>query len=765
MDSRKAGLWKGRLCDDGILAETYNYFWLVLDGIASGAVVPPCGSSLSLSIPDTILYERGFPKAWYAWEKAARGDGERTLRKHLGKDIAVPAILKKFCPSAAQSETVVAEYITLESTATGQPKAASGSGVGRVHIQYLTPSGLADFLSSRAPGNIGVLQRFVPAAGMFNTTYEVVWSPSASSIAQARSAVPTSDTLLPLRERFATFDADPAQLRRVKISPQSHVREKLLCSVTDLMRIMSATESVPLLGVVLYCKIDHRGSIWLTFCSSIRCKTVESANGLRDPLAMGANFTESPSSLGAASPRSAGNRELHSLPPSKPHNAAVNMRAFPRDVKVRLVAGGRTSPLIVGQAYDVTSKSEQCLDLSAHDNDQRLRDALDRLDALHDEGTAPHPPSMVRKAMEMSTASATMPPDHHREERQALLLFLEDMAYLTRANRDRQTQRARMSMHANALLPPFFNQGTAFHFRIPPVLDRALGASGLATLCRLLGWTRTASLSDAHGHNSDYFAFPWRASVATNEELIRSVMAVYPPVVLRKGRRSVAAKSLHGSSMTQLDHSDEDDEEDNEGVDRHDTGSFPTVVSNPKPKLQDTPGAQAVTESGNEPSGKFPQSHDMPIELEASAASVKLFPFAKRDESPSHLLLKRSTSAGWRLTSSFPTLQTPAKPPRKPLSARERETQCKLTASRKRIYYPEGAKEKPGPTIQRWMGKRAQAAQHDSAPMSDAAAQFMKKRNNAEGPDDWAQRAPFASADAAEPEQRPLDIMMQFWTQ
>ncbi|CUF14738.1 Hypothetical protein, putative, partial [Bodo saltans] len=240
MDSHKSGLWKGRLCDDGILAEMYNYVWLIHDGVANGSTLLPEGTSLSLSIPDTILYERGFPKAWYAWEKAARGDGERTLRKHLGKDIAVPAIIKKFCSGILDEEVVVAEYITLETTST-HPQTNKG-GRGPVHVQYLTHAGLAAFLSGRASGSIGVLQRFVPTQGMFNTAYEIVWSPSASSIAQARSAVPMSDALLPVRERFATFDADATQLRRVKISPQSQIRDKLLSAVSDLMHIMTSTE-------------------------------------------------------------------------------------------------------------------------------------------------------------------------------------------------------------------------------------------------------------------------------------------------------------------------------------------------------------------------------------------------------------------------------------------------------------------------------------------------------------------------------------------
>jgi hypothetical protein len=443
---------------------------------------------------------------------------------------------------------------------------------------------------------------------------------------------------------------------------------------------------------------------------------------------------------------------IQHLPPSKPANSAINMRSFPPQVRVQVVAGGRTSPIILGQAYDKTARSHSMADTSAQDNDERWRCALARLDALHTLPEAPVPSVDVPKvAMELPKTSSGLPEDHHTESRQLLLLFLEDMVYLTRANRDRTPNQSRVAAEANASLPPFFNDGIDFHFRIPPVLDRTLGASGLATICRILGWKRTSSLSDAHGHNADFFAFPWRAPVATNEDLLRVAMTVYPPVVVRKGRRSVAARTAAGPA-TNI-HSDDDDDDDEDRL----LTAPPTGAKLSRSQAAMESSSLSANQTGEE---RMPSSIEQPL-LRIEPLVFPL-PLKRSEPPPAQALSKRSQ---WHMMSSFPDIGAPPKTPRRPLSARDRELKCKLSAARKRIYYPEGTLNKPGPAIQRLTGVKQIATPDTRSPLSEAAAQYIKnKRTSPDKAEDWAQRAPFAG-DTAEAEQRPLDIMMQFWTQ
>jgi hypothetical protein len=71
---QNAALWKSRLNEDGLLIEWYNYLWSTLDR------EPTYNWDFRhLTMVDTVLYERGFAKAWYSWEPSSSSSSSPTI--------------------------------------------------------------------------------------------------------------------------------------------------------------------------------------------------------------------------------------------------------------------------------------------------------------------------------------------------------------------------------------------------------------------------------------------------------------------------------------------------------------------------------------------------------------------------------------------------------------------------------------------------------------------------------------------------------------
>ena len=292
----KGGVFKGRLNDDGLITELYNYLWTVNSEDASFM-------HRSLTISDTVVYERGFPKVWYSWEAAQsahhfhsseeseeeeekKAEEERRrqpasalqLKKHLGKDIVLTAIRKKFTRQA--KHPVVAQYVTFEPS-------ASSERFADIMVEYLSASDLDAFFKKRAPGAIGVLQEFVSPKWDENVVFEVVWTVSQVNINSRKNKNRLSTGTIPLRERCTTFDGNHGVSSFCNVPEQTHHQIAQACTV--LMNKMQSTESVPMTGLVAFIKTDENGRPHLLYCTSMRSRLLEGI-GKRDPLRVSVSY-------------------------------------------------------------------------------------------------------------------------------------------------------------------------------------------------------------------------------------------------------------------------------------------------------------------------------------------------------------------------------------------------------------------------------------------------------------------------------------------
>lgn len=909
---RKGGMWKGRLCDDGLITELYNYLWMAAEKY-------PDTVRKIISVPDTILYERGFPKAWYSWEKSTHDDGELQLRKHLGKDITMESIMKKFCPAkhTFSSHDVVAEYITMERKSDETPT---------IRAEYFTSDSLASFLSSRAWGGVGILQRFVTPLSMYNTTYEVVWAQECFTINQARSLVPLMSTALPILERCATFDGDSTKTNAFTVQHQT--KDRLLYAVGELMKLMHTTEGTPVSGIVLYCKIDTKGLPVIQYCTSIRSRTGEVSG--RDPIRVGVDYADRSAVHSRVEERDDGDddqRELESprdaekssrltlvLPrsgsPKRPKSARIrsaaqagvmtlnlnkriddrlldyldmsvklvdNMRELPQSSRVHVVAGGRRSPLILGEAFlrphrqradqqgSNDGESSRTPSATRHlDEHQKAIETLQHIKmeeandrsirsqvtsnppdalalSLPSDVVSPTSPSVVPTTPKDGNASlslserklsaSTMPVDQHSQLRQDLLLFLHDMSYHSRTFRDKEPSHifvkkyesvndtSQMYIDINDSPPPFFYDGRRFHFHIPHEIQRSMGPSGLSILKRDLSVKCEVIMVDIHGHCFEFYTFPLTATPPSSAAILSTVMFVFPPVVVRKGRRStmlsqrkkilsfVRAESQRSTeegpqdaefgngSVTNVDavvesptvaprsvagdfdDDDDDDEEENEfarlakilgptvrpltvATEESMTKEL-SVAPPPIPIVSSVTNASATVSPRN-PKGEG-KGKGNELTVRSSKPRPPTAPQAKAVSESVRRGLSNKRNAQWHLTSSFPAVP-PCPKGKAPMSAEQRETACALSPLRKRIYYPEGHKEKKGPTMDAILGVKRVMSNGSQAPLSDAAMEYLQRRHTHQAPtDDMMSRLPFAVEQAKE--RKPEDIMMEFWTQ
>ncbi|RNF26168.1 uncharacterized protein Tco025E_01568 [Trypanosoma conorhini] len=240
---------------DGLRPLLYMHLWKKNKGSESRLK--------SVRLPDTVVYEHNFPRAWYTY------DGEaREINKHPGKMLDAQSIYEHFSHSTPDCD-VVAQFLT--TCAQDNPALAPESGL-LSYVEYFTAESLREFLFGHDRKPDGILQKFVLPKGDLtlrkNSQLQVMWSPLMTVVYKRTNKQRLGDLHLPAHVRAATFDGDCHLSELSLIADESKARLESLCR--EVVDHVFFTDRKLITRIVLNFKIDDANRPCLLWCSSLR---------------------------------------------------------------------------------------------------------------------------------------------------------------------------------------------------------------------------------------------------------------------------------------------------------------------------------------------------------------------------------------------------------------------------------------------------------------------------------------------------------------
>jgi hypothetical protein len=144
-------------------------------------------------------------------------------------------------------------------------------------IDYLDAATLKSFLYAppHAKQNNGILQRFVPSKGEYNSVIRVVWTPRHVDVTRRVSRRPLVKGFVKkmhgVHRRVATFEGPPTLSRETVLTgtfPRPAVIESTEAVVDHLQSAGRTHNTVA--AITLYFKVDPMDRVWLLWCGSMR---------------------------------------------------------------------------------------------------------------------------------------------------------------------------------------------------------------------------------------------------------------------------------------------------------------------------------------------------------------------------------------------------------------------------------------------------------------------------------------------------------------
>ena len=235
-------------------------------------------------IPDTVVFEHNFPRAWYTYDLKAQ-----EIVKRAGKLLDSHSIYKFFgteekgCDIVAQfyykSTTVPVTQLTprppsgrARSPGSNQRTNKEAEEELTTSVEFFTKEQLFNFIHTVKVKPDGVLQKFLVSKGESSarrsSQIQAVWSPLVTLIYKRTNKHRINDKVIPVADRAATFDGPP------HCSEESIVADSTKTRITDLcekiVHHFFVTEHKSITRIILYFKMDDQDRIWVLWASSLR---------------------------------------------------------------------------------------------------------------------------------------------------------------------------------------------------------------------------------------------------------------------------------------------------------------------------------------------------------------------------------------------------------------------------------------------------------------------------------------------------------------
>eukprot|EP00759_Apiculatamorpha_spiralis_P040871 PhF_6_TR39658/c0_g2_i1/m.58855 len=241
-------------------------------------------SSPGARIPDTVVYEHNFPRAWYSYESKSK-----EITKRAGKFLDVGHIYESF---SRQEEyrgkrrkycDIVAQYMYSRTC---------DDGTVEMNVEFFTDETLKQFLTVRRNRPDGVLQKFLIPKGTSNTQLQAVFSNRVTRIYKRTAIFRLDDRTKTPYERAVTFDGPSHLSEETIVSEKVQAEVRTICQ--NFVKHFNETEHKPITRMCMFFKMDEYDRLWIVSASSIRIGGTKFApSTLRIPLNLATKFATS----------------------------------------------------------------------------------------------------------------------------------------------------------------------------------------------------------------------------------------------------------------------------------------------------------------------------------------------------------------------------------------------------------------------------------------------------------------------------------------
>mmetsp|Transcript_66731 Transcript_66731/g.120097 ORF Transcript_66731/g.120097 Transcript_66731/m.120097 type:complete len:807 (-) Transcript_66731:97-2517(-) len=231
-------------------------------------------SSISLRIPDTVVFKYSAPSLWYF--TSVDGTIKRKTKAKVNEQHIVEEFLKR--PSLSG---IVAYYVTTTEETVEQSRELRDDGdleaelAGtRTTIQYLNEEGLKNFLFNRQQVKPdGILQKFLEPLGGSNNMLRAMWSPKVCMLERRVNRLRVADTRYDMYERAVTFEGPDFHSEVVPVRGAAPVAKVHEIAESIVQHVAAVTnDRMKISRLALNFKVDHKDRTWLLFASSVRLR-------------------------------------------------------------------------------------------------------------------------------------------------------------------------------------------------------------------------------------------------------------------------------------------------------------------------------------------------------------------------------------------------------------------------------------------------------------------------------------------------------------
>ncbi|KAG5473011.1 hypothetical protein CUR178_02927 [Leishmania enriettii] len=252
---------------DGLCAHLYQYLHKNVKGREH--------SISAVRLPDTVVFDHNFPRAWYTYDRKNNEIVKRpgsmldaqTMYTHFAESVKGCDIVAQFFHTSVNVEEEWKEVLTPP-----QRQAHEYADQQLTYIEFFTAETLRSFLFDQKRKPDGVLQKFVVPKGegssRHNFQLQVVWTPFITTVYRRTNRSRLTDHAVPLANRAATFDGAPYFSEETLVADETKKQVMRLCeSVADHFYV---TEKKRLSRLILYLKTDDQNRMWVLWSSCMR---------------------------------------------------------------------------------------------------------------------------------------------------------------------------------------------------------------------------------------------------------------------------------------------------------------------------------------------------------------------------------------------------------------------------------------------------------------------------------------------------------------
>jgi hypothetical protein len=253
--------------DDGLCAQLYQYLYKNIKGREH--------SMSTVLLPDTVIFDHNFPRAWYAYDMK-----NKEIIKRPGSMLDAQTMYDKFAETVGGCDIVAQFFHTTVNAAEEwkavltpkQRKTNQYADQGLTYVEFLTAESLHRFLFDQKRKPDGVLQKFVLPKGegssRHNFQLQVIWTPYITTVYRRTNRCRLTDHVMSLSERAATFDGAPYLSEETLVADETKHQVTTLCeSIADHIY---ATEKKRLSRLILHVKSDDQNRMWVLWSSCVR---------------------------------------------------------------------------------------------------------------------------------------------------------------------------------------------------------------------------------------------------------------------------------------------------------------------------------------------------------------------------------------------------------------------------------------------------------------------------------------------------------------